>query len=56
MWPKSSLAISSGEIAPQLTATKAWGLRRDTACSARATCSLPVPVSPTSRTLAELPA
>ena len=46
MWPKSSDSISSSGIAAQLTSTKGPLLRRLAACNARATSSLPVPLSP----------
>jgi hypothetical protein len=45
LWPKSSLSTSESLSAPQLTATKSPA-RRDSRCTARATTSLPVPVSP----------
>src|SRR3989475_12575412 len=50
-WPKSSEEISDGARAAQLTLTKARCDRRDRLWMARATSSLPVPVSPLTRTL-----
>ena len=56
-WPKSSLSSSVSGIAAQLTATNGLvaraGSRR---CSARATSSLPVPLSPVIRTDASVSA
>ena len=49
-WPNSSLSISVGGSAAQLTRTSAAPRRRLRACSARANSSLPVPVSPSSST------
>ncbi len=48
--PKSSLSTRCGEIAPQLTGMKRLLRRRLFSCSARANSSLPVPLSPTSKT------
>ena len=45
-WPNSSLSISVSGSAPQLTGTNGLSARRLCSCSARATSSLPVPVSP----------
>ncbi|SPS01056.1 conserved hypothetical protein [Cupriavidus taiwanensis] len=46
-WPKSSDSISVGWIAPQLTAMKGPLRRALRSCTARATTSLPEPLSPT---------
>ncbi len=51
-WPKSSLSSRGSGIAAQLTATNGPWLRRPRAWSARATTSLPVPLSPVTRTVA----
>ena len=51
-WPNSSLSSSASGIAPQFTATKAWWRRPDCAWIARASTSLPVPLSPVSSTVA----
>ena len=56
IWPNSSLSSSSAGIAAQFTATKGLALRRPWSCNARATSSLPVPVSPRIRTVASLSA
>ena len=56
MCPKSSLSSKSAGIAAQLTATKGFALRRPCSCRARATSSLPVPVSPRIKTVASLSA
>ena len=53
--PKSSLSRSSPGSAAQLTATNGPPLRGEWAWSARATTSLPVPLSPVMRTFASLP-
>jgi hypothetical protein len=45
-WPKNSLSNSSPGTAPQLTFTKARSRRGLFSCTARATSSLPTPVSP----------
>ena len=45
-WPKSSLSSSSSGMAPQLTATNGRSARRLLQWIARATSSLPVPLSP----------
>ncbi len=45
-WPKSSLSSSVSGMAAQLTVTKAFCRRSLKRTSARATSSLPVPVSP----------
>jgi len=50
-WPKSSLSSSSAGMAPQLTATKALPRRGLLSWMALATTSLPVPDSPSTRTL-----
>jgi hypothetical protein len=44
--PNSSLSISSGGMAAQLSGTKGASRRGLSACSARATSSFPVPLSP----------
>ncbi len=54
-WPKISLSISCGEIAPQLTARKGALRRRLRSCSVRATTSLPVPLSPVMSTVTAVP-
>ena len=51
LWPNSSDSISSSGIAPQLTATNGAFAREPSVCSARATSSLPVPLSPVISTL-----
>ena len=53
-WPKSSLSRSSPGSAPQFTATKGPVQRGEFAWSARAMSSLPVPLSPVTRTVASL--
>src|SRR5690606_8866818 len=45
-WPNSSESTSSGGIAPQLIRRNGPRARRDRECTARATTSLPDPVSP----------
>ena len=55
-WPKSSLSIRSAGMAAQLTATKGRSARTLLRCRARATSSLPVPVSPSTSTVASLSA
>src|SRR5262249_24721303 len=50
-WPNSSEAISEGWIAPQFTLTSGRDDRSESAWIARATSSLPVPVSPTISTV-----
>ena len=45
-WPNSSLSISPSGIAPQFTGTKGSWARGLFACTARATSSLPTPLSP----------
>src|SRR2546426_9252306 len=50
-WPNSSDAINAGGIAAQFTRTNARPERRDSLWMARATSSLPVPVSPLMRTV-----
>ncbi len=50
-WPKNSLSMRVGGIAAQLTFTSGLSRRPLAACSARATSSLPVPVSPRMRTV-----
>jgi hypothetical protein len=45
-WPNSSLSISESGIAPQLSATNRRLRRAPRSWSARATSSLPVPLSP----------
>ena len=51
-WPNSSLSISSSGMAAQLTWTNASSLRRLLRWMARATSSLPTPLSPVMRTVA----
>ena len=51
-WPNSSLSSSASGMAAQLSATKGPSLRRLRAWSARATTSLPVPLSPVMSTVA----
>ena len=51
MWPKSSESSSVSESAPQLTATKGRSFRGELTWIARATSSLPVPLSPVMRTV-----
>ena len=55
-WPKSSLSIRFGEIAPQLTARNGCLRRRLSSCTVRATSSLPVPLSPVMSTVTAVPA
>ncbi len=50
-WPKSSLSIRSRGIAAMLMATNGPLRRRPKSCSARATSSLPVPLSPVMSTV-----
>ena len=45
-WPKISLSIRLGEMAPQFTARNGSLRRRLKSCTACATSSLPVPLSP----------
>jgi hypothetical protein len=52
MCPKSSLSSSVSGIAPQLIATKGWFARTLARWIARASSSLPVPLSPWISTLA----
>ncbi len=54
--PKSSLSSSVSGIAAQLIATKAPSRRAESAWIARAKSSLPVPLSPSSRTVASVAA
>ena len=49
-WPNSSLSIRPSGRAPQLTRTNGPAARSEWRCSAEATSSLPVPLSPTIRT------
>ena len=49
-WPKNSLSISSGEIAPQFTGTKGPFARAPSPWMRRAITSLPVPDSPWMKT------
>jgi hypothetical protein len=51
LWPKSSLSRRASGIAPQFTATKGPSRRGPRRWSARATSSLPVPLSPSMRTV-----
>ena len=53
-WPKSSLSMSSSGMAAQFTCTKASSLRRLFRWMARATSSLPTPLSPVMSTVAEV--
>ena len=53
-WPNSSASSSVSGKAAQLTATKAFAARGLRSCSARATSSLPVPLSPRMTTDASL--
>ena len=46
IWPKSSESSSVSESAPQLRATKGRSFRGELTWMARATSSLPVPLSP----------
>ncbi|MNY04339.1 hypothetical protein D3C86_1370120 [compost metagenome] len=55
-WPKISLSNRLSGRPPQLRATNGWSLRRLKSCRQRATSSLPVPVSPSISTLAEVSA
>jgi hypothetical protein len=55
-WPKISLSIRCGDSAPQLTARKGCSRRRLRSCTARATSSLPVPLSPWMNTVTAVPA
>ncbi len=55
-WPKSSEAISDTGRAAQLTATRARRARRERRWMARATSSLPVPVSPVISTVVSVAA
>src|SRR6516162_4795808 len=50
-WPNSSLSRSPSGIAAQFSLTNAFSLRLPSLCIARATSSLPVPVSPRISTL-----
>ncbi len=51
-WPKSSLSSRSGGTAPQSTTTSGPARRALAACTDSAATSLPVPVSPSSRSVA----
>ena len=53
-WPNSSLSISDATSAPQSTTTNGACLRRLCAWTARASTSLPVPVSPPISTVASV--
>ena len=55
-WPNSRLSRSSAEMAAQLTGTKGALARHPCVWIARATTSLPVPVSPSRSTVASLSA
>ena len=55
-WPNSSLSIRLPGTAAQLTATNGPSARALQACSVRAATSLPVPLSPSSSTVALVPA
>ena len=50
-WPNSSLSSRFSGMAPQLTATKGASRRGERAWMARATSSLPVPLSPVMSTV-----
>ena len=50
-WPKNSDSNSASGIAVQFTATKGCDARRLARCTARASSSLPVPLSPWMRML-----
>src|SRR5690348_12976194 len=54
-WPNSSLSISSRGIAAMLIATKGPERRFPKSCSARATSSFPVPLSPVIMTVRSVP-
>jgi hypothetical protein len=54
-WPNSSLSISSRGIAAMLIATNGPERRLPKSCSARATSSLPVPLSPVISTVRSVP-
>ncbi len=51
--PKSSDSTSPGGMAPQFTGTKGMAARGESSWSARATSSLPVPLSPEMSTVVE---
>ena len=51
-WPKSSLSNTPSDTPPELTTTIGLDARLDTEWRARATTPLPVPFSPSTRTLA----
>ena len=53
-WPNSSVSSSVSGIAAQLIATNGPSARGLSACSARANSSLPVPLSPSSSTVASV--
>ena len=53
-WPNISLSSKPSGMAAQLTATKGWSARLPCLWMARATISLPVPLSPVSRMVALL--
>ncbi|MCY1377116.1 hypothetical protein D9M69_646650 [compost metagenome] len=55
-WPKISLSIRLSGRPPQFSATNSLPCRRLWSCRQRATSSLPVPVSPSMSTLAEVSA
>ena len=55
-WPKSSDSRTPSAMAPQSTATKGPDARGDAVWMARATSSLPVPLSPWMRTVASVEA
>ena len=54
MWPNSSLSSKFSGSAPQLIGMNAPSLRVEFWCSARATSSLPVPLSPCTKTVASV--
>ena len=51
-WPKNSLPDNSGVMVVQSTMTRSFLARRSSSWTRRATCSLPVPLSPISSTAA----
>ncbi|MNN10810.1 hypothetical protein D3C81_1237440 [compost metagenome] len=55
-WPNSSLSTTDSASAPALIATNGPSRRLDRSCRARATTSLPAPVSPRISTSARVPA
>ena len=53
-WPKSSFSSSASGMAAQLIATNGPLARGESWCSARESSSLPVPLSPSSSTVASV--